>query len=173
MNFLFKTLALLSILAAAVCAENVRCKCMTRFSGATVSGDSKKVCLTLKDAKYDDDTQDCIIPDSNWLGPGTFTSACQAHTGYTNCNQKDRQLDRRAEKPAVLESRHKGEKAYCQCTNTILGYPVEEQTKETCESIAGADYDKDSQSCRISPANDLQLEEFRRYCLVFVKGSSC
>lgn len=164
-----------------------RCKCFIRFTGQTVSGDSKKVCDTLKDAWYDSYTQECVIADSNWLGPGTFTSACLAHTGYTNCNDKDRQLDRRevpdktpamvkrsireSLKPVQKERRH--ELANCQCTNTIIGKVEDKKTQETCESIAGVKYDEDNKSCRISPANDLQISEFRYYCLLFATGSSC
>ncbi|WFD32973.1 hypothetical protein MSPP1_004030 [Malassezia sp. CBS 17886] len=181
MNFLLKSITFLSAVAVVVLAKGdteARCKCISRL-GWTFSGDSLSVCKTLKDAHFLNDTQECVIPDSNWYGPGAFNSICEAHFGFTNCQMKDRQLQRRTipAKEENLETRDKKSSskglADCQCVDSIFGHPEEDNTKESCGSIAGVNYDKGQQSCRISPSNDLQLEEFRRYCFLFGKSSSC
>ena len=188
MKLILSCLALLSLLSATVLAEEstARCKCFMRGTGWSLSGDSKKDCDTLRDTYFDDANQECVIPKSNWYGAGTFNDVCLAHTGFTNCQMKDRQFNRRsveaaeresiqkAAKRSQLEERNGGDsRARCQCLNTIVGKPMKEKTMESCESIAGAHYDKNAQTCRLDKSNGLQLEEFRRYCLLFFEGSSC
>ncbi|KAI3624596.1 hypothetical protein CBS14141_003024 [Malassezia furfur] len=183
MKLILKSIVLLVAIASLVLADSdedsvARCKCFMRGTGWNLSGDSKLVCDTLKNAHYNNQTQECVIGKNNWYGPGAFNDICVKHLGFTNCQMKDRQINRRSIPDKKLERRSKNvgvqkEKANCQCLNTILAEPVDEKTKETCESIAGATFDEELESCKISPTNDLQLEEFRRYCLLFFSGSSC
>ncbi|WFD32974.1 hypothetical protein MSPP1_004031 [Malassezia sp. CBS 17886] len=108
MNFLFKALFLFSLIATVALAndkknaskassknndDHVFCKCFMRVTGWNLSGDSKTVCDTLKDAHYNAETQECDITSGNKFGPGAFNDICKQHSGFSNCQMKDRQIE--------------------------------------------------------------------------------
>lgn len=112
MKLILSCLALLSLLSATILAEEstARCKCFMRGTGWSLSGDSKKVCDTLRDTYFDDDNQEGVISKSNWYGAGTFNDVCLANTGFTNCQMKDRHLGRRSVEAAERENIQKAAK---------------------------------------------------------------
>lgn len=197
MNLLLKSFVLLSLLVGLTVAGNAekrngttRCKCFLPVSGWTLSGETKEICETLAGAHFNGDTQDCVISNSNWLGPGAFNIMCEKK-GFSNCQMKNRQLQKRGEEektaelslPAedisekVVERRNNAPStqglADCQCLNTILRSPVIDKSKKACSWIGDAVWDDAHKSCRIDEKNALVIEEFRRYCFLSFSGSSC
>ena len=197
MNLLLKSFTLLLFLVGLVAAGKTEkrngttpCKCFLPISGWTLSGETKEICETLAGAHFNGDTQDCVISNSNWLGPGALNIMCEKK-GFSNCQMKNRQLQKRGEEETTaklsseevksgekdVERRNNvpstNDKADCQCLNTILRSPVMEKSKKACSWIGEAVWDDSHKSCRIDEANSLMIEEFRRYCFLSFSGSSC